>query len=86
MFNIDGLPDNGPFCITQPIKRPGPDGEAMDTGHAYGDGFARKATSKAMHLNSGDDQGRQEVDCSVTTRFKLHSHKVLSRPNHLSPM
>ena len=54
MFNIDGLPDNGPFLITQTIKQPGPDGEAMDTGHAYGDGFARKATSKAMHLNSGD--------------------------------
>ena len=54
MFNIDGLPDNGPFCITQPIKRPGPDGESMDTGHAYGYGVARKATPKAMHLNSGD--------------------------------
>ncbi len=53
MFNIDGLPDTGPFRITQPIKRSGPDEEAMDTGHAYGDGFARQATSKAMHLNSG---------------------------------
>ena len=56
MFNIDGLPENGSFRITQPIKRSGPDGEATDTGHTYGDGFARKATSKAIHLNSGDAQ------------------------------
>jgi hypothetical protein len=53
-FNIDGLPDNGPDPITQTIKQPEIDGEAMDTDQAYGDGFARKATSKAMHLNPGD--------------------------------
>jgi hypothetical protein len=54
LFKIDGLPDNSPVPITQTIKQPGPDGEAMDTGHAYGDGLAWKATSKVMHLNSGD--------------------------------
>ena len=54
MINIDSLPDNGPFPVTQTIKQPEPDGEAMDTGHAHGDGFARKATSKAMHLSSGN--------------------------------
>ena len=55
MFNIGGLPGNSPVLINQTIKQPGPDGEATDTGHAYEDGFARKATSKAMHLNSGDE-------------------------------
>ena len=54
MINIDSLPDNGPFLITQTIKQPEPNGEAMDTGHAYGDGFARKATSNAIHLSSGN--------------------------------
>ena len=54
MFNIDGPPENGPNPITQTIKQPGIDGEAMDTGQAYGVGFAWRATSKAMHLNSRD--------------------------------
>ena len=70
MFNIDGLPDNGPFLITQTIKQPGPDEEAMDTGHAYGGGFAWKA----MHLNSGgalkgDKRGGLFCDHKVQVTF-----------------
>ena len=84
MINIDSLQDNGPFLITQTIKQPEPNGEAMDTGYANGDGLARKATSKAMHLNSGDAlKGDTRGGLFCNARFKLHLHKVRSRSNHL---